>query len=163
MWRATYDLGHSHESSCWVRRHTTFVDAHLNISRQRTRNGSRAASRRHWKSRPALGSLYPLLLGLSTAQFCAGSSALCQLSFTSAIDLSLRNSSRVKLAQDEVNKAAATLVETRSVFIPSITAGSGVGASSGITLNVPTIFTINAQALRTRSRLQRGEHQGIWP
>jgi outer membrane protein TolC len=101
----------------------------------------------HWKSRPALGSLYALLLGLSIALLCAGSSALCQLSFSSAIDLSLRNSSRVKLAQDEVNKAAATLAETKSVYIPSIIAGSGVGASSGITLNVPTIFTIDAQSL----------------
>jgi outer membrane protein TolC len=101
----------------------------------------------HWKSRRALNLHYVLLSGVSIALWCAGSSALCQLSFTSAMDLSLQNSSRVKLAQDEVNKAAAILAETKSVFIPSIIAGSGVGASSGITLNVPTIFTINAQSL----------------
>jgi outer membrane protein TolC len=90
---------------------------------------------------------YVLLSGVCIALLCAGSSALCQLSFTSAMDLSLQNSSRVKLAQDEVNKAAANLAETKSVFIPSIIVGSGVGASSGITLNLPTIFTVNAQSL----------------
>jgi outer membrane protein TolC len=101
----------------------------------------------YWKSRRALDLHCALLLGVFITLLCAGSSASCQLSFTSAIDLSLHNSSRVKLAQDEVNRAAATLAETKSVFIPSIIAGSGVGASSGITLNVPTIFTINAQSL----------------
>jgi outer membrane protein TolC len=101
----------------------------------------------HWKSRRVLH-LHPVLLsGVFIALLFAGSSALCQLSFTSAMDLSLQNSSRVKLAQDDVNKAVATLAETKSVFIPSIIAGSGAGASSGITLNVPTIFTINAQSL----------------
>ena len=100
-----------------------------------------------WKSRRALARHYVFLSGVCIALLCAGSSALCQLSFTSAMDLSLQNSSRVKLAQDEVNKAAANLAETKSVFIPSIIVGSGVGASSGITLNVPTIFTVNAQSL----------------
>ena len=101
----------------------------------------------HWKSRRALHLHHVLLSCVSIALLFAGSSAFCQLSFTSAMDLSLQNSSRVKLAQDEVDKAAAILAETRSVFIPSIIAGSGAGASSGITLNVPTIFTINAQSL----------------
>ena len=101
----------------------------------------------YWKFRRAPALRYVLLSGVCIALLCPGSSALCQLSFTSAIDLSLKNSSRVKLAQDEVNRAVATLAETRSVFIPSIIAGSGAGASSGITLNVPTIFTISAQSL----------------
>lgn len=35
----------------------------------------------------------------------------------------------------------------RDAYIPSITGSSGLGASSGITLNVPTIFTITAQSL----------------
>jgi len=78
---------------------------------------------------------------------CPGLSAKGQISFTSTIDLALRNSPRVKVAEDDVRKAQATLAETKSVYIPSIAAGGGAGASSGITLNVPTIFTINAQSL----------------
>lgn len=89
---------------------------------------------------------FRILLGLVVLS-CTTISTQAQISFTSAIDLALRNSPRVKIAQDDVNKALAALAETKAVFIPSISAGGGAGASSGITLNVPTIFTINAQSL----------------
>jgi outer membrane protein TolC len=79
--------------------------------------------------------------------FCMATSSYAQISFTSAIGLALQNSLRVRMAQDDVNKAVATLTETKDAFIPSISVSSGLGASSGITLNVPTIFTINAQSL----------------
>ena len=78
---------------------------------------------------------------------CSAISAHAQISFTSAIDLAIRNSPRVRMAQDDVNKALASLSDAKAVFIPSITGSSGLGASSGISLNVPTIFTISAQSL----------------
>jgi outer membrane protein TolC len=74
-------------------------------------------------------------------------SAEAQLSFASAIDLALRNSGKIKSAQEDVKKAAAALAVTKDIFIPSVVAGGGVGTAYGITLNVPTIFTINAQSL----------------
>lgn len=74
-------------------------------------------------------------------------SASAQISFTSAIDLALRNSPRVKMARDDVDKAVASLSETKSVFIPSLSGSIGVGPSYGITTSVPTIFTVNAQSL----------------
>ena len=61
----------------------------------------------HWKSRRALHLHHVLLSFVSIALLFAGSSAFCQLSFASAMDLSLQNSSRVKLTEDEVDKAAA--------------------------------------------------------
>jgi outer membrane protein TolC len=70
-----------------------------------------------------------------------------QISFTSAVDLALRNSPRVKMAQDDVNRATAGLAESKSVFIPSLSGSIGAGPSYGITTSVPTIFTINAQSL----------------
>jgi outer membrane protein TolC len=78
---------------------------------------------------------------------CAAVSASAQISFTSAVGLALRNSPRVKLAQDDVNRAIAGLSESKSVFIPSLSASFGAGSSYGITLTVPTIFTISAQSL----------------
>ena len=69
------------------------------------------------------------------------------MSFTSAIDLALRNSPRVKIAGDDVNKALASLSETKSVFIPNLSASVAVGPSYGITTSVPTIFTVNSQSL----------------
>jgi outer membrane protein TolC len=70
-----------------------------------------------------------------------------QISFSAAIDLALKNSPRVKMAKDDAKRAAVSLSELKNAFIPSITGSSGLGASSGITMNVPTIFTISAQSL----------------
>ncbi|QHN04740.1 TolC family protein [Granulicella sp. WH15] len=74
-------------------------------------------------------------------------SASAQLSFTSAVDLALQNSPRVKMAQDDLNKATASLSESKAVFIPSLSGSIGAGPSYGITTSVPTIFTLNAQSL----------------
>jgi len=73
--------------------------------------------------------------------------AYSQVSFSSAIDLALKNSPRVKMAEDDAKRAAVSYSVTKNAFIPSITGSSGLGASSGITLNVPTIFTVSAQSL----------------
>jgi outer membrane protein TolC len=81
------------------------------------------------------------------ALLCAAISAPAQISFTSAVDLALRNSPRVKMAQDDVNKAIASLSESKSVFIPSLSASGGAGSSYGITTTVPTIFTLSAHSL----------------
>ena len=70
-----------------------------------------------------------------------------QISFSSAIDLALNNSPRVKMAEDDAKRATASLSELKNAFIPRISGSSGLGASSGITLNVPTIFTVSAQSL----------------
>jgi outer membrane protein TolC len=51
------------------------------------------------------------------------------------------------LAQDDVNHALGALSDARDQYIPTLGAVSGVGRSYGITLNVPTIVTINAQSL----------------
>jgi outer membrane protein TolC len=73
--------------------------------------------------------------------------AYAQVSLSAAIDLALKNSPRVKLAEDDTKRATLSLSELKNVFIPSVTGTSGLGASSGITLNVPTIFTVSAQSL----------------
>jgi len=70
-----------------------------------------------------------------------------QISFSTAIDLALKNSPRVKMAEDDAKRAAVSLAEMKDVFIPRVTGSSGLGASSGITLSVPTIFTISAESL----------------
>lgn len=51
------------------------------------------------------------------------------------------------MAQDNVNKALATLSETKDAYVPNITTGTAVGPSYGITLNVPTIFTVSGGSL----------------
>lgn len=51
------------------------------------------------------------------------------------------------MAEDDVRQAATSLSGLKDAYIPSVTGSSGLGASSGITLNVPTVFTISAQSL----------------
>jgi outer membrane protein TolC len=70
-----------------------------------------------------------------------------QVSFTAAIEMALRNSPRVRAADNDFQKARAGLAGLKDIYIPSVVMGGGVGDTYGITLSVPTIFTINAQSL----------------
>jgi outer membrane protein TolC len=77
--------------------------------------------------------------------------ARAQISFTSAIDLALRSSTRVKAAQAEVERARAALSESKDVFVPSVVASSGLGYSYGYPLGTPTLFSFQAQSLAYNS------------
>ena len=79
--------------------------------------------------------------------FLAALPVRAQLSFQSAIDLALENNPRIKSAQEDVKRTAAALTVTKDIFIPSIVTAGGLGTAYGITLSVPTIFTVNAQSL----------------
>jgi outer membrane protein TolC len=73
--------------------------------------------------------------------------ARAQLSFTTAIDLALRHSPRVLIAQADVDKARAALAESRDVYIPTVIGGSGLGYSYGFPVGQPSIYNFNAQSL----------------
>lgn len=72
-----------------------------------------------------------------------------QVSLATVVDLAQRNSSAVKLAEADQRKAAAALSETKDVFIPSLTFGSGLPAfpSVGFTGGVPSILNATVQSL----------------
>ena len=70
-------------------------------------------------------------------------SARAQISLVSAVDLALKNNPRVRLAQADVDKSTAVLQESKDVYIPAITVGSGLGYSYGYPLGQPSI--VNAQ------------------
>ena len=55
--------------------------------------------------------------------------AHAQISLISAVDLALKNNPRVRLAQADFDKSAAVLKESKDVYIPAITVGSGLGWS----------------------------------
>lgn len=67
--------------------------------------------------------------------------------FARIVRLALRNSPRVRAAELDLKKAQQNLAIAKDIFIPSLVTGGGVGWSYGITLTVPTIFTVNAQSL----------------
>lgn len=70
-----------------------------------------------------------------------------QISFTTAIDLALKNSPRVKVAQAEVDKARAVLEQTKDVYVPTLVVGSGLGYSYGFPLGQPSVFNVTSQSL----------------
>ena len=59
-----------------------------------------------------------------TGSFAA---AHAQISLTSAVDLALKNSPQVKMAEDNLTHARASRDEAHDVYIPTISASSGIG------------------------------------
>ena len=84
---------------------------------------------------------------LLAAGLALGSAAPAQISLTTAVDLALRNSPRVQVAQADVARSQAVLEESRDIYIPNLTGGSGLGYSYGFPLGQPTLFNFQAQSL----------------
>ncbi|HEY0263333.1 MAG TPA: TolC family protein [Granulicella sp.] len=85
-------------------------------------------------------------LACAVAFSCAPAQA--QLTFSSAINLALGNSPRIKAAEADVAKAQAALSQTRDVYIPSVVIGSGVGPPPyGFPLGQPSIYNVQASSL----------------
>lgn len=83
-----------------------------------------------------------LPLALGTALVAQG-----QLSLVSAVDLALKSSPRVHLAEADVNKAAAALAQAKDVYIPAISVGSGLGYSYGYPLGQPSVVNTTMQSM----------------
>jgi outer membrane protein TolC len=88
-----------------------------------------------------------ILCGIALAACSVVGSA--QVSLGTVVDLAQRNSSSVKLAQADVQKAAASLSESRDAFIPSMSFGSGLPAfpEVGFTGNLPSIWDATVQSM----------------
>src|SRR5271154_6450293 len=87
------------------------------------------------------------LILTSSAFAIAVTPAVAQISFTTAVDLALKTSPRVKMAEAEVDKARAALEEARDVYIPNLVGGSGLGYSYGFPVGQPSIFNFTSQSL----------------
>jgi outer membrane protein TolC len=72
-----------------------------------------------------------------------------QVTLATAVDLAQRNSTAVRLAQADVQRAQAALAQTKDAFIPTVDLGSGLPAlpAVGFTGGVPSILNGNVQAL----------------
>ena len=89
------------------------------------------------------------LLALSSVVACVAAVVPLhgQLSLQSAVNLALKNSPKVRVAQAELAKAEAGREEARDAYIPVISTQAGYGQATGAPLNVPVIFNIGAQSL----------------
>jgi outer membrane protein TolC len=88
-----------------------------------------------------------MLIGMTMASAPALVSA--QVSLATVVDLAQRNSSAVRLAEADMQKANATLAQSKDAFVPSLTFGSGLPAfhQIGFTPGVPSTFSGTIQAM----------------
>jgi outer membrane protein TolC len=81
------------------------------------------------------------------APIIASTSARAQVSFATAVDRAVGNSPQVRSAEADLAKAQSAISVLKDIYIPSVVVGGGLGTAYGITLGVPTIFTVSAQSL----------------
>ena len=71
------------------------------------------------------------------------------LAFRTAIELALKNSTASGVSQADLQRARATVTQSRDVFLPQTVLGSGLGASYGFPLSLegaaPALFNVNFQ------------------
>lgn len=74
-----------------------------------------------------------------------------QLTLKRAVQLALTHSATAIAATADEQKAFATYQEARNAYIPSLSVGSGLGASWGLPLSLagsaPSLFNVNAQSI----------------
>jgi outer membrane protein TolC len=82
-----------------------------------------------------------LALGLASAHLQA------QVSLTTVVELAQQNSSAVKLADADLQKAQAALGQTEDAYIPNFVIGSQVGYSHGFPTGQPSLGNATMQSL----------------
>jgi outer membrane protein TolC len=90
-----------------------------------------------------------VLAGLTSALVGLPVTARAQVSLATVVDLAQRNSTGVRAAQADVNKASAVLSESKDAVIPSVEVGTGlpVFPEVGFTGSPPSIWSATVQSL----------------
>ncbi len=70
-----------------------------------------------------------------------------QVSLLTTVDQALRNSTSVRIAAADVQRAAAGVSEARDVYVPNFVLGSSVGYTYGFPIGQPTIVNVSTQSL----------------
>lgn len=70
-----------------------------------------------------------------------------QISLSTAVEMAEKSSPTVRSALASVQRAEASLAETRDVFIPNFLLGGSPGYSYGFPLGYPSLFNVNSQSL----------------
>jgi outer membrane protein TolC len=80
---------------------------------------------------------------------CAPLLSAQELTFRRAVELALKNSTTVAIADADQRRAQQGYYETRNMFLPQVTLGSGIAYSNGFPLSLensaPSILNVNTQ------------------
>lgn len=85
------------------------------------------------------------VLGMALA--AAPAALPAQVSLVTVVDLAQRNSTAVRLANADVNKAQAALAQTLDAYIPNFVIGSQIGYSHGFPTGQPSVGSATMQSL----------------
>jgi outer membrane protein TolC len=85
-------------------------------------------------------------IGMSN-RLTSDSATAGDVSLYTVVDLALRNSRAVHVAEADQQRTLAVWMETRDIYIPSFSVGSGLGYSYGFPLGSPTLFNVQSQFL----------------
>lgn len=69
------------------------------------------------------------------------------VSLYTAVDLALRNSPEVHIAEADVRRAAAGLAEQKDAYLPSFTFNSNIGYSYGFPVGQPSVLNLQSNSL----------------
>jgi outer membrane protein TolC len=86
-----------------------------------------------------------VLLGIFA--LIAQSGALAQVSFYTAIDLALRNSTPVRIGAAQVQHAEAGVRLSVDAYMPSFVVGSSLGYSYGFPVGQPSVYSVSASSV----------------
>lgn len=86
-----------------------------------------------------------VVLGIALA--AAPAALQAQVSLATVVDLAQRNSSTVRLADADVQKAQAALAQTYDAYIPNLVIGSTLGYSHGYPTGQPSVGSASMQSL----------------
>src|SRR5271155_5656638 len=86
-----------------------------------------------------------VLLGMAALMTSGGARA--QVSFYTAVDLALRNSTQVRISAADVQHAEAAVMESVAAYKPSFSVGSSLGYSYGFPVGQPSVYSVSAQSL----------------
>jgi outer membrane protein TolC len=78
---------------------------------------------------------------------CAATMVQAQVSLTTVVEMSQQNSSAVRLASADVQKAQAALAQTEDAYIPNFVIGSQIGYSHGFPTGQPSVGNATMQSL----------------
>jgi outer membrane protein TolC len=87
----------------------------------------------------------PLIVGLAFSLVPVLSSA--QVSLRTVVEMAQQNSSSVKIAEADVQKAQAALAQTNDAYIPNFVIGSQIGYSHGFPTGQPSVGSATMQSL----------------
>jgi outer membrane protein TolC len=73
--------------------------------------------------------------------------ACAQVSFYTAVDMALRNSTQVRISAADVQHAEAAVMESVAAYKPSFSVGSSLGYSYGFPVGQPSIYSVSANSL----------------